>query len=66
MLEAGVHVVVGTPGHVYTMLRRRILSAEDIKMFVVDEADELLSRSFMDQIYDIFQLLPPKLQVDWP
>ena len=34
-----------------------------IKMFVLDEADEMLSRGFKDQIYDIFQLLPPKLQV---
>ena len=33
------------------------------QMFVLDEADEMLSRGFKDQIYDIFQLLPPKLQV---
>ena len=59
----GVHVVVGTPGRVYDMLRRRALRADSIKMFVLDEADEMLSRGFKDQIYDIFQLLPPKLQV---
>ncbi len=35
-------------------------------MFVLDEADEMLSRGFKDQIYDIFQLLPPKLQVRQP
>lgn len=33
------------------------------QMFVLDEADEMLSRGFKDQIYDIFQLLPPKIQV---
>lgn len=33
-----------------------------MQMFVLDEADEMLSRGFKDQIYDIFQLLPPKLQ----
>jgi hypothetical protein len=55
--------VVGTPGRVYDMLRRRNLRADSIKMFVLDEADEMLSRGFKDQIYDIFQLLPPKLQV---
>jgi superfamily II DNA/RNA helicase len=60
---AGVHVVVGTPGRVFDMLRRRCLRADSIKMFVLDEADEMLSRGFKDQIYDIFQLLPPKLQV---
>lgn len=63
ILQSGVHVVVGTPGRVYDMLRRRALRADGIKMFVLDEADEMLSRGFKDQIYDIFQLLPPKLQV---
>ncbi len=56
-------VVVGTPGRVFDMLRRRYLRADNIKMFTLDEADEMLSRGFKDQIYDIFQLLPPKLQV---
>eukprot|EP00803_Ostreobium_quekettii_P005385 evm.model.scf_472.4 EVM.evm.TU.scf_472.4 scf_472:34578-37116(+) len=63
ILQAGVHVVVGTPGRVFDMLRRRALRADYIKIFVLDEADEMLSRGFKDQIYDIFQLLPPKLQV---
>jgi translation initiation factor 4A len=38
-------------------------ATDNIKMFTLDEADEMLSRGFKDQIYDIFQLLPPKLQV---
>jgi translation initiation factor 4A len=63
ILQSGVHVVVGTPGRVYDMLRRNALRADAIKCFVLDEADEMLSRGFKDQIYDIFQLLPPKLQV---
>lgn len=63
ILEAGVLVVVGTPGRVFDMLRRRALVADHIKIFCLDEADEMLSRGFKDQIYDIFQLLPPKLQV---
>jgi len=63
ILQGGVHCVVGTPGRVYDMLRRRALRADHIRMFVLDEADEMLSRGFKDQIYDIFQLLPPKLQV---
>ena len=32
-------------------------------MFVLDEADEMLSRGFKDQIYDIFKYLPPSVQV---
>jgi translation initiation factor 4A len=63
ILQSGVHVVVGTPGRVYDMLRRNALRADAIKCFVLDEADEMLSRGFKDQIYDIFQLLPQKLQV---
>ncbi|KAG9137331.1 hypothetical protein Leryth_026634 [Lithospermum erythrorhizon] len=63
ILQAGVHAVVGTPGRVFDMLRRQSLRPDSIKMFVLDEADEMLSRGFKDQIYDIFQLLPAKVQV---
>eukprot|EP00271_Cylindrocystis_brebissonii_P008661 TRINITY_DN23134_c0_g1_i1.p1 TRINITY_DN23134_c0_g1~~TRINITY_DN23134_c0_g1_i1.p1 ORF type:complete len:406 (-),score=85.58 TRINITY_DN23134_c0_g1_i1:527-1744(-) len=63
ILQAGVHVVVGTPGRVYDMIRRMALRPDSIRTFVLDEADEMLSRGFKDQIYDIFQMLPPKLQV---
>lgn len=62
-LESGCHVVVGTPGRVYDMINRGALRAEHIKMFVLDEADEMLSRGFKDQIYDVFQLLPASTQV---
>jgi len=62
-LQAGVHIVVGTPGRVYELLCRRFLKPDHIKLFVLDEADEMLSRGFKDQIYDIFQVLPPKTQV---
>jgi translation initiation factor 4A len=62
-LQAGVHIVVGTPGRVYDMLCRRNLRPDHIKLFVLDEADEMLSRGFKDQIYDIFQAIPPSVQV---
>ena len=63
ILQGGVHVVVGTPGRVSDMFRRQALRADHIKMFVLDDADEMLSRGFKDQIHDILQLLPSKLQV---
>ncbi|CAI8616367.1 unnamed protein product [Vicia faba] len=44
ILSSGVHVVVGTPGRVFDMLRRQSLHPDYIKMFVLDEADEMLSR----------------------
>ena len=55
ILASGVHVVVGTPGRVFDMLRRQSLRPDNIKMFVLDEADEMLSRGFKDQVY--FSLL---------
>jgi len=39
------------------------MSVEDLVLFVLDEADEMLSRGFKDQIYDIFKTLPPTIQV---
>lgn len=63
-LESGVHVVVGTPGRVFDMIaNRRAFRTGSLKMFVLDEADEMLSRGFKDQIYDIFRLLPSTTQV---
>ncbi|KAH9810958.1 P-loop containing nucleoside triphosphate hydrolase protein [Melampsora americana] len=62
-LQEGVHVIVGTPGRVYDMIQRRALKTDHIKIFTLDEADEMLSRGFKDQIYDVFQLLPPTTQV---
>ena len=50
ILQAGVHTVVGTPGRVFDMLRRQSLRPDCIKMFVLDEADEMLSRGFKDQV----------------
>ncbi|CAD6248859.1 unnamed protein product [Miscanthus lutarioriparius] len=62
-LENGVHVVSGTPGRVCDMIKRRTLRTRAIKLLVLDEADEMLSRGFKDQIYDVYRYLPPELQV---
>jgi translation initiation factor 4A len=62
-LQDGPQVVVGTPGRVQDMIQRRVLKTDSMKMFVLDEADEMLSRGFTEQIYDIFQLLPQSTQV---
>lgn len=58
----GAHVVVGTPGRVTDMINRRALKSDHIKIFCLDEADEMLSRGFKDQIYEVFQLLPQETQ----
>jgi len=62
-LEEGQHIVVGTPGRVFDMISRKVLRANYIKMFVLDEADEMLSRGFKDQIYDVFRHLNQEIQV---
>lgn len=63
LLQKGVHVVVGTPGRVFDMINRGSLVPDSMKMFVLDEADEMLSRGFKDQIYDVFRKLPSTIQV---
>jgi len=62
-LRQGVHAVVGTPGRSFDMISKRNLRIDDLKTFVLDEADEMLSRGFKDQIYDIFKTMPPNVQV---
>lgn len=62
-LEYGQHIVSGTPGRVFDMIRRRTLRTRNIKMLILDEADELLNKGFKDQIYDVYRYLPPATQV---
>jgi ATP-dependent RNA helicase len=62
-LEGGVHVVSGTPGRVFDMINRRTLRTRNIKMLVLDEADEMLNKGFKEQIYDVYRHLPPATQV---
>jgi len=62
-LQEGVHIVVGTPGRVYDMLSRSVLRPHTIKIFILDEADDMLSRGFREQIYAIFTSLPRNVHV---
>jgi len=61
--DGGVHVIVGTPGRVADMINRKYLDPRNIKMFILDEADEMLSRGFKDQIYDVFRFMSENIQV---
>ena len=45
------------------MINRRAFRTDHLKMFCLDEADEMLSRGFKDQMYEVFQLLPQDTQV---
>lgn len=57
------HVICGCPGRVFDMMRRDRISSHKIKIVVLDEADELLSSGFKEQVYNIFQYLSPDVQV---
>ena len=49
-LKKGVHVVIGTPGRVLDHLRRRTLKLDNLKMLILDEADEMLNMGFREDI----------------
>jgi translation initiation factor 4A len=56
-------LVVGTPGRVYDLIEKRSLKVEDLHILILDEADEMLSCGFTDQVYQIFKCLPASVQV---
>ena len=65
------HIVIGTPGRINDLIRRKFLKTENLKIVVLDEADEMLSSGFQEQIYKIFQYLPNNVQIGlfsatWP
>ena len=49
-LREGSHIVVGTPGRVMDHIRRKSLKLEQLKMVVLDEADEMLNMGFREDI----------------
>jgi len=57
------HVIAGCPGRVYDMIRREKIDSTKIKLVILDEADELLSSGFKEQIYNIFQSFSSNIQV---
>jgi len=62
-LSEGVHFVVGTPGRICDLLKREILLPNHLKILIMDEADEMLGRGFLDQVNDILKLVPPTTQI---
>jgi len=57
------HVICGCPGRVFDMMRRNRISSKKIKLVILDEADEMLSTGFKDQVYNIFQYFNSNIQV---
>lgn len=63
VLKGGVHIVSGTPGRVLSMITQRHLVAIRVKLVVIDEADEMFSKGFKEQVYKIHRYLPSTVQV---
>jgi len=57
-LSRGAHVIVGTPGRVMDHLERKSLALDNLKMLVLDEADEMLRMGFIDDVEWILEHTP--------
>jgi superfamily II DNA/RNA helicase len=57
------HIICGCPGRVFEMMRKDRIDSKNIKLIILDEADEMLSAGFKEQVYNIFQYLNSEVQV---
>ena len=62
-LREGAQIVVGTPGRVLDHLRRGTLSLADVRLCVLDEADEMLALGFLEDMEEILAALPEPRQL---
>lgn len=56
-------VIVGCPGRIHDMARRKYFDTKTVELIVLDEADEMLSTGFKEQVYNIFQYLNNDVQI---
>jgi ATP-dependent RNA helicase DeaD len=61
-LREGVQVVIGTPGRILDHLERRTFNLQNLRMLVLDEADEMLSMGFYPAMRQLKRYLPPRRQ----
>ncbi|PSW32313.1 ATP-dependent RNA helicase [Photobacterium phosphoreum] len=61
-LKNGAHIVVGTPGRVKDLISRKQLFLDEVKTFVLDEADEMLKMGFVDDVTWIMEQAPETAQ----
>jgi len=57
------HIIIGTAGRIYDMIRRNYINTQTINTFILDEADEMLSKGFKEQIYNIIQSFNENIQI---
>ncbi len=61
--DSPCHILVGCPGRIHDMIRRKHISTNNIKLIILDEADEMLSSGFKEQVYNILQYLSMNIQI---
>ena len=61
-LRAGGQVVVGTPGRVHDLIRRKMLNIAAIRWLILDEADEMLTMGFKEELDAILSTTPKEKQ----
>ena len=57
------HVICGCTGKIYDMIRRNTIRTSDIKLVILDEADEMLTTGFRDQVHNILQYVNENVQI---
>ena len=62
-LREGPQVLVGSPGRVLDLIRRKQISRGYLQTFILDEADEMLSKGFLDNIREIISLIPTTTKI---
>ncbi|SDP51421.1 ATP-dependent RNA helicase DeaD [Streptococcus sp. NLAE-zl-C503] len=61
-LKSGAHIVVGTPGRLLDLIKRKALKLQDIETLILDEADEMLNMGFLEDIEAIISRVPANRQ----
>ncbi len=62
-LRKGINIVIGTPGRIMDLIRRKCLHLEALQIAVLDEADEMLNMGFKEDVEEIFKYTPDYKQV---
>ncbi len=62
-LKVGIHIGVGTPGRVLSMIDKKELKLTNLKILILDEADEMLSRGFIEDMKKIVSYIPPEANI---
>lgn len=61
-LKSGAHIVVGTPGRLLDLIKRKALKLDKIETLILDEADEMLNMGFLEDIEAIISRVPEERQ----